>query len=152
MSAKGSGGIDYGILPGLVGYHVRRAQIAVFAEFNRTMAEHQITPGQFGVLTLIGGNPGLTQSALAKAVGIERSTMVAMIDGLEVRGLVERRDSPKDRRSHALVLSAAGEARLEQLKKLVLRHERQILADLSLEERQTLIGLLSRLTRTMERA
>ena len=66
-----------------MGYHLRRAQISFFNEFENSMVGFQITPGQFGVITLIALNPGLTQLALARAVGIERSTMVAVIDVLE---------------------------------------------------------------------
>ena len=66
-----------------MGYHLRRAQISFFNDFENSMDGVQITPGQFGVITLITVNSGLTQSALACAVGIERSTMVAVIDVLE---------------------------------------------------------------------
>lgn len=90
---KSDAEIDFDILPSLLGYRLRRAQITVFNDFVKTMSEVQITPGQFGVALLIHSNPGLTQSALARAVGIERSTMVAVIDALESRGLVERRKS-----------------------------------------------------------
>ena len=142
-TAKGK--VNYDILPSLVGYNLRRAQIAVFAKFATAVAEHQVTPGQFGVLTLIGANPGLTQSALAKAVGIERSTMVAVIDGLQRAGLVERQPSPIDRRSYALALTAAGRKQTETLKKLVIDHENRALSDFSDRERATLITLLQRL-------
>ena len=66
-----------------MGYHLRHAQINFFNDFENSMGGVQITLGQFGVITLIAANPGLTQSALARAVGIERSTMVAVIDVLE---------------------------------------------------------------------
>ncbi len=141
-TAKGK--VDYDILPSLVGYNLRRAQIAVFAKFATAVAEHQLTPGQFGVLTLIGANPGLTQSALAKAVGIERSTMVAVIDGLQRAGLVERRPSPIDRRSYALALTGAGQKISEVLKNLVVDHENRVLSGFSDSERDTLIALLQR--------
>jgi DNA-binding MarR family transcriptional regulator len=136
--------IDFDILPGLVGYHLRRAQVAVFAHFADSIAG-QATPGQFGVLTLIGANPGLTQSALARAVGIERSTMVAVIDGLEDRGFVERRPSPVDRRSYALVLSPPGEALLADLKVRVQAHDDKATANLDAAEKATLMALLRRL-------
>lgn len=136
--------IDFDLLPGLVGYHLRRAQVAVFAQFADSIAR-QATPGQFGVLTLIGANPGLTQSALARAVGIERSTMVAVIDGLEDRGLVERRPSPVDRRSYALVLSGDGEALLADLKVRVRAHDDKATNSLNAEEKATLMALLRRL-------
>ena len=136
--------LEFDLLPGLVGYHLRQAQIAMFNDFIKTMSEDQVTPGQFGVIVLIDANPGLTQSALARAVGIERSTMVAVIDNLESRGLVERRPSPVDRRSYALVLSAKGRDHLARLKPLVREHEDRIAAGLTLDERRLLIDLLSR--------
>ncbi|MBT4941193.1 MAG: MarR family transcriptional regulator, partial [Rhodospirillaceae bacterium] len=105
---SGPGEINFDILPTLIGYHLRRAQITDFNGFLKSTSKLQITPGQFGVALIISANPGLTQSALARAVGIERSTMVAVIDALESRGLVERRPSPVDRRSYALVLSDQG--------------------------------------------
>jgi DNA-binding MarR family transcriptional regulator len=139
------GALDFGVLPELVGYHLRRAQVHFFADFVRTMAEAQVTPGQFGVLSLIGANPGMTQSALARAVGIERSTMVAVIDALQSRGLVERAPSPVDRRSYALVLTDQGKALLEQLVPMVRGHERRLMRKLTSDEREQLIRLLSKL-------
>lgn len=129
-----------------MGYHLRRAQVSVFQDFAETMSAVQITPGQFGVLTLIGANPGLTQSALARAVGIERSTMVAVIDALESRSVVERRPSPVDRRSYALMLSMAGRELLAQLKPMVRDHERRIGSRLNDVERSTLILLLEKIS------
>jgi DNA-binding MarR family transcriptional regulator len=135
------------MLTELVGYHLRRAQAAVFDDFMRTMARDQATPGQFGVLMLIGSNPGSTQSAIAKALGVERSTMVAVIDRLQERGLVSREVSESDRRSNALRLTAEGAALTARLKKRVRDHERRIAAGLSEEEKQTLIDLLRRIGR-----
>jgi len=137
--------IEYDLLPSLIGYHLRRAQIAVFNDFAREMADVQITPGQFGVIVLIGANGGLTQSALARAVGIERSTMVAVIDTLESRGIVERRPSPVDRRSYALALSDDGSKLLDRLKPMVRAHEARIAGELSGAEKQSLLDLLKRL-------
>ena len=82
-----SEGHDEGILPELLGYHLRRAQLAVFADFARSMTGIDLTPGQFGVLARIAANPGLSQSALGRAVGIERSSVVAVIDRLDMHGL-----------------------------------------------------------------
>ncbi len=137
--------VDYDILPELVGSHLRRAQSVVFDDFLRTMAAQRIAPGQFGVLVLIAANPGLSQSALARAVGVERSTMVEVIDRLQARGLVERRPSAADRRSYALGLSAAGRRLLARLKPMVRRHERRATLRLDEAEKATLIGLLRRL-------
>ena len=117
----------------------------MFNDFVKAMADVQITPGQFGVITIINSNPGLTQSALARAVGIERSTMVAVIDALEDRGLVERRPSPNDRRSYALVLSEKGKELHRDLEPLIKEHEQRISGDLTDEEKDQLIGYLTRM-------
>jgi DNA-binding MarR family transcriptional regulator len=138
--------LDFDILPQLMGYQLRRAQLRMFTDFAGAMGAVQITPGQFGVLVLIEANPGSTQSALARAIGIERSTMVAVIDTLERRALVERRPSKVDRRSNALVLSTGGAALMDKLRPMVRAHEDCIAGDLSPAERRLLIDLLRRLS------
>ena len=140
--------VDYGMLTELVGYHLRCAQSAVFDDFMRTMVKDGVTPGQFAVLVLIGSNPGASQSTIAKAIGVERSTMVAVIDGLEERGLVDRRVSKTDKRSYALRLTEEGAALTASLRKRVRDHERRIVSGLSGEEKRTLIGLLRRIGRS----
>ncbi len=131
-------GLDLGMLPSLLGYHLRRAQVAVFQHFAETMGEAEITPGQFGVLLVINNN----------ALGIDRSTVVAVIDRLESRGLVVRAPSPTDRRSHALRLSEAGAQLLHKLKEMVRAHERHIARGLSREDQAQLIALLDRVARS----
>lgn len=138
-------GLDFDMLPELAGFHLRRAQISVFNRFGRQIARDRVTPGQFGILVLINANRGLTQSALAKAVGVERSTMVATIDGLEQKGLVERRPSPVDRRSYALTLTPTGKSLLTKLKRKVREHEKRTYDGFTDEERETLIRLLHRI-------
>lgn len=144
-SPADDGGLDFGPLDGLIGYHLRRAQARVFADFMAAMAEDGVTPGQFGVLTLIDANSGLSQSSLAKALGIERSTMVEVIDRLEAQGLVARRKSPRDRRSYALDLTDVGRARLADLRPKVRRHEARIAAGLTADEVRVLTALLRRI-------
>ena len=104
--------IDLGVLPELIGYHLRKAQLAVFQDFARAVGAGELTPGQFGALVVIDRNPGLSQTRLGQTLGIDRSTLVAVIDRLEARGLVERANAPKDRRSYALHVSNAGKVLL----------------------------------------
>jgi DNA-binding MarR family transcriptional regulator len=138
-------GADFGLLPDILGYHLRRAQAAVFQDFAATMNGANVTPGQFGVLALIEANAGLSQTRLAEILGIDRSTLVAVIDKLEAQGLVERAARPNDRRSHALKLSREGQSRFETLAKLVKKHEARIARQLSARDRRTLIELLQRI-------
>jgi DNA-binding MarR family transcriptional regulator len=140
-----AGSVDTGMLDDLLGYHLRRAQAAVFGDFMRTMANDRITPGQFGVLTLIDRNPDLNQSALARVLGIERSTMVAVIDRLEGRRLVARLESASDRRSYVLALTERGKSLLAEVKPKVRRHEKRISAGIEPDDVAALIGFLKRI-------
>lgn len=137
--------IKAGLLPGLIGYNLRRAQIAVFQNFQAATADFDITPGQFGVVVLIDCNDGLSQSELGEALGIDRSTMVAVIDRLEKRGLVVRAPSPVDRRSYALRLSPAGSDLLAAITPAIEAHERAVASPLTGAEQETLIRLLAKL-------
>lgn len=137
--------IKLGSLPELVGYQLRLAQVALFRDFSESLNEHGVTPGLYGVLVIIEANPGLKQSELAKAAQLDRSTVVSVIDNLERRNLVERRPALNDRRSNALSLTEDGVALLRKARRLVLEHERRLVAHMSDEERSTLIDLLKRI-------
>jgi len=139
-----NGEIDFGALSDLLGYHLRRAQVAMFQNFAKVLDDWNISPGQVGVLALVKANSGINQTRVGNALGIDRSTLVAVIDRLEERDLVARTPSPTDRRSHALVLTEAGERYLAELLPQVREHERQIATKLSKGERATLIALLTK--------
>jgi len=109
-----------------LGYLVRRAQIWIFQDFIRTLASVDIRPGQYSALTVINANPGLSQMALAQALGIERARVVHLIDALEARRLVKRQSSRHDRRSHALHLTADGQRAMVRIRDLALQHEKRV--------------------------
>lgn len=132
-----------GLLPGLIGYQLRLAQRAIFADFADSVGDAGISPGLFGILVVIDANPGLTQQALANAAHLDRSSMVTVIDKLEHRGLVERHAA--DRRSNGLFLTAAGVTLLRSLRRKVARHERRVVQNLSEREREQLVSLLQRI-------
>ena len=143
--AVGADRLDLGPLPDLLGYQLRLAQLAVFRDFERSAGGLGVSPGRFGLLALVEANPGVSQSRLAHAVGLDRSTMVAVLDQLEDRGLVERRAGP-DRRTNGLWLTRDGRRVVAQLKRRIGEHEARIAARLSAKERETLLALLRRLT------
>jgi DNA-binding MarR family transcriptional regulator len=147
-SGRSSSGkaLDRGLLPSLMGYALRRAQSAVFADFATTFARagEALTPGEFGLLVLVDRNAGPSQMALAGALGIDRSTLVPILDRLQARHLLVRRPSPTDGRTHALVLTAAGKKALARFAKLVRAHEKRIASGLSTAETRTLIDLLEK--------
>jgi DNA-binding MarR family transcriptional regulator len=139
--AKGRGAADE-----LLGYHLRRAQVLMVQDFADAMADSGISPGQIGVLLLVAANPGVNQTTVGNALGIDRSTLVSMLDRLEERKVIARTPSPRDRRSHALLLTAQGQEFLTTLLPRLDKHEQRIAARLSTPERATLIGLLRRIS------
>ena len=139
-------GLKLDLLPELLGYRLRRAQLGVFRDFVGSMASDGLTPGQFGLLTLIGANPGLNQSRLAEAIEVDRSTMVTAVNRLEGRGWIERGPSPTDRRAFAVSLTALGQTVLARSKRRVRAHEKRIARTLSPAQRETLMKLLNELT------
>ena len=137
--------VDLGHLAALLGYRLRRAEVFVFQNFAAHLGADGIGPGQLGVLLLVQANPGSNQTRIGKALGIDRSTLVSMIDTLEKRGLIRREPSPTDRRSHALMLSEEGAAFLRAIRPRLDAHEAEIARNLSAAERAQLIDLLKRL-------
>jgi len=134
-----------GTLEKLLGYHLRRAQSAAFQHFASHLKHRDITPGQLGLLVLIAGNPGVSQTALAQEIGVERSTLGEFIDRFESRQIVERRRVATDRRIHAIHLTVKGQQFLEQVLPEVEAHEREFNKPLSAQETRTLVHLLKRL-------
>jgi DNA-binding MarR family transcriptional regulator len=134
--------LKVGVLPRLLGYRLRRAQQTVFRDFASSVA--QVSPGRAGMLLLIEANPGVTQGSLAHAVGLDRSTMVGVIDALEDGGLIERRRGD-DRRTNGLWLTRAGRTFVARLRRRIELHERRVAAHLSAAERDTLLALLEKL-------
>lgn len=141
--------LDRGLLPSLLGYALRRTQSAVFADFAATFAKagETLTPGEFGLLVLVERNAGMSQMALARALGIDRSTLVPILNRLQARGFLLRNASPTDGRTHALALTPAGEKALARFARLVRAHEKRIAAGLSAAETRALIELLDKVRR-----
>src|SRR4051794_21780961 len=73
-------------------------------------------PRHFGVMTVLDARPGITQQDLADHSSVDRSSMVAVLDELERRGLAERRSAPADRRKRAIHLTAEGRAQLQRMR------------------------------------
>ncbi|MGK2226410.1 MAG: DNA-binding MarR family transcriptional regulator [Devosia sp.] len=138
---------DDGAVSEIIGYQLRRAQIQIFQEFMARFASFDMRPSEYSVMALIASNPGSKQIAIAEALGIKRANFVALINTLEARGLVERRQPANDRRSHALFLTSIGISLMEKLDAAQAEFEADCIARLGgTAERDQLMELLSRLT------
>ena len=136
--------VDLGHLGHLVGYRLRRAQLAAFRHFTRRFENVDIRPTQLGVLTVVSRNPGLTQSRIGDALGIKRANLVPLLNGLEDRGLLARNRASSDRRSHALHLTVAGEALLADLLRREAEHEADLTTLIGETGRRRLVDLLAK--------
>jgi len=123
------------------------AQLGAYAaaRFAQRLEQLDLVPAQAGLLRLIAWGPGQSQQSIARTLGTPPSRLVLLIDGLEERGLVERRRNPDDRRNHALYLTDEGSRFMAQLGKVGAAHEDEICDGLNGAERAQLNGLLSRL-------
>ncbi|MEK9970554.1 MAG: MarR family transcriptional regulator [Ferrovibrio sp.] len=139
--------VSLGLLDNLLGYRLRRAQLAVFQDFLVAMKDFDLRPAQFSVLAIIAANPGLKQSRVSEALGINRANFVALLDELEQRKLARRAPAPGDRRSNALFLTPKGESFLKDAyRHLLTEHEKRVEAVLGSADKQQLLGLLQKLT------
>jgi DNA-binding MarR family transcriptional regulator len=137
--------IDYGPLQEWIGFNLRMAQDASFQAFSRRSKEIGVKPGRFATLTLIGRNPGISQTALSRANGRDKSTLTPLLVDLVRRGLVRRAQARNDRRSYRLTLTRAGERLLEQLTACAREHERRLDAVIGPRERAQFLRVLRKL-------
>ena len=130
----------------IIGYKLRRAQLLVFQDFIQTFAKMKVRPAEFSVLAMIARTPGLKQTEIAEALGIKRANFVALMDGLEARGLADRRKGDIDRRSHSLHLTPEGERFVRKMIATWNEHENRMIERLGgAQDRDHLIELLDRL-------
>lgn len=134
-----------GVLDEMIAYQLRRAQVCVYNHFAQRLEHTQVTPGQLALLIKIQHNGGISQTALAKANGIERSTLGEIIDRFEKRQWVERRKHHSDRRAYALHLTEQGRRFLDGVVPTALALEAELLASWSEDERFRLVNLLKKL-------
>src|SRR3954453_19158224 len=131
------------------GYLLRTAFVRAASLVPKTFpaGEH---PRDAGVLSTLEAVGPCSQQQLVDALHVNRSMMVKLIDGLEARGLVERRRNPDDRRSYALYPTAAGRKALATMFPLMDRGEERFAEALTDTERERLVALLHALVQPPE--
>ena len=130
----------------IIGYTLRRAQLAVFQDFHKTFAKSKLRPAEFSVLAMIAETPGQKQTEIAEQLGIKRANFVSLMDGLERRGLAQRRKTEGDKRSHSLHLTEEGVRFVRKMVVTWQEHENRFVERLGgPEEKDRLIAMLTRI-------
>ena len=132
------------------GFLLRRVSAASFAAFSEIVAEHELHPMHFGILTIIDAEEPISQLELSRRTGVDPSTMVPRMDTLVERELVERVRGAEDRRFYEIRLSPAGRKLLEELRDRASEHAERFFAPLSRNERKQLHELLAKLAASLD--
>lgn len=137
--------VQMGPLAELIGFHLRKAQNASFQAFARRVGQTDLSPGTFALLTLIRHNPGISQTALSRADGRDKSSLTPALAALERRGLILRQRLANNRRTYALSLTPVGGRALAELARHAEAHDRSLDRIVGLQRKAGLIRLLRRI-------
>ena len=137
--------VKFGPLAQWIGFNLRMAQESTFQAFSHLSKEIGENPGRFAALTLIGRNPGISQTALSRASGRDKSSLTPVLEDLVRRGLVARRRTDDDRRTYRLSLTADGDRALARLNKCAQRHERNLDRIIGMRDRKRFLQTLKRI-------
>lgn len=130
----------------LLGYQMQMAILALGDSARIALAPFGITPARLAALLLVRDNPGCDQTTLGRALSVNRSSAMKIVNLLADQGLVERRPG-RDLRSHALHLTEHGTARVRAMVDTLRARDRRIAAALDPGEFDTLLALLAKLRR-----
>jgi DNA-binding MarR family transcriptional regulator len=129
-------------LDSVPGHQIRRLQQIAVAVFLEETEATSVTPVQYAALQGVANAPGVDQRSLARAIGLDTSTIASVIDRLEARGLVQRGTSPDDRRVRLLTLTDAGRNELTAILPAMQRAQQRILEPLLKAEQAEFIRML----------
>jgi DNA-binding MarR family transcriptional regulator len=132
-------------LTGLIGYHVRLALLELRRSFSQHVGGGSIRPGLASLLQLAATHPGFAQTELAAALGVDKASLVALINDAESEGWVRRRQATADRRRYEIVVTAKGKQVAAKLAQQTLEHEQKFRDRFSKRELENLIDYLQRI-------
>jgi DNA-binding MarR family transcriptional regulator len=132
-------------LSGRLAYLLKRVQLELDGLHEENLAPYGISARELAVLLLLDAREPESQQQAAKRLGVDRTTMVALIDALEDKGLVARRPDAEDRRRNVIELTNSGRKTLRQATRASDQAEQRLLAELDEAESTQLRGLLRRI-------
>jgi len=136
--------------PASIGFLLSQVGIYASHRFAQRIGEVDLHPPLFRVLNMVDAAEGQSQQSIGEAIGAPASRMVAIVDELEQRGLVERRPHPGDRRIRALHLTGDGRRLLARGRKVAAEHEEEMTRGMSDADRRRLTALLQKIVEAQE--
>jgi DNA-binding MarR family transcriptional regulator len=127
------------------GHYIRRLHQISVGIFLQEAGELGVTPVQYAALQAVANAPGIDQRGLARAIGFDTSTIAAVVDRLEARGLLQRAVSPEDRRVRLLTLTTEGQRTLEAVIPGMRRAQERMLEPLPRAERAEFMRMLKQI-------
>ncbi len=149
--ARAAASVDFGRLPGYIGYRIRLAQSAIFRNLTRPSNDPGMTPGEFSLMTVVGRNSWIDSATLAKTYGLDKATLSLTLKRLTQGGLISAERRKEDRRHLALKLTPAGRGALRRAARRIERQERLMSSVLAPGERERLLELLGRIPPVLAR-
>lgn len=131
--------------PSTLAFLLSQVGIHASRRFAERIAEVDLNPPLFRILNLIDAAEGQSQQAIGAGIQVPPSRMVALVDELEERGLVERRPNPSDRRVRALHLTRKGRNSLARGREIARVHEEELTEGMSETDRTRLTKLLQKM-------
>lgn len=128
----------------LVGFQLHLATLRTGQAARAALAEMATTPAKVTAMLYVLNHPGCDQTSLGRYLHIGRSAVMKLLNTMESRGHVERREG-RDLRSNGLHLTDAGEAFLAEAVAMLEQSDREATANLSVEEQEQLLHLLAKL-------
>ncbi len=137
--------VDTAWLDRQIGYRLRRASAAMAADYAAHAGDDRLRPVLVSMLSVIVANPGIGQTELGRALGVQRANMVPLVADLVARGLVDRRRSARDGRRLELHATPAGRTAFDSGRMAIESHEARMTAAMTARERSVLLDLLRRI-------
>lgn len=134
--------IRLGILEDLIGFHLRLANDRTFDNFTDLLGPDRLRPGCFTILTLIANNPGITQIAIARASGRDKSSVAKALRYMEDAAIIRRERVDDDRRAYASYVTESGAELAERMAEKAKVHTRRMATLLGEERAKVLLDIL----------
>jgi MarR family transcriptional regulator, transcriptional regulator for hemolysin len=128
-----------------IGFALNQATRRVSRAFDATLSSAGGSLPMWWILLSLRSNPQANQREIAAAAGIQSATLTHHLNAMEANGLVTRRRDTVDRREHVVELTAAGEARFDQLRTAAMTFDARLRTGFDESETAQLRGLLERL-------